>query len=82
MEVKFSSSKIKLTFAQGEHFEGRSVRMSGEALYDGFDAALSTMEWVENGVGYSVTEEEKKLICKAIEERNKYYSFKVRYMEE
>ena len=82
MDIKFSSSLIKITFESDEPFCGKSIRMKGEALLDGFDAALDTCEWLKDHVGYPVSCDELSIIRKAIEDNNAKDSFKILFMGE
>ena len=82
MQIKFSSKLIKITFEINEPFSGRSVRMKGEPLSNGFDAALNTAEWLENHIGIPVSSTELSTIKKAIEQNNKVDAFKILFMGE
>jgi len=46
MKILCSSNKIKITFAEDSEFSGRSLRMNGEALNNGFDADADSMTWL------------------------------------
>lgn len=82
MDIKFSARFIKITFENGEPFSGKSVRMRGEPLVNGYDAALSTAEWLKNHIGYPVENSELSLIKKAIEINNAKDSFQIVFMGE
>lgn len=80
MEIKFSSKFIKITFDNNEPFSGRSVRMKGEPLTNGFDAALHTAEWLENHICYPIKVEDLNIIKNAIKANNDTDTFKVLFM--
>ena len=82
MQIKFSSKFIKITFDNNEPFSGRSVRMKGEPLSNGFDAALYTAEWIENHVVSSIDSGDLEIIKSAIRKNNNIDSFKVLFMGE
>ena len=82
MQIKFSSKFIKITFENNEPFSGRSVRMKGEPLADGFDAALHTAEWLENHIGFPVNSVDLEIIQNAIIKNNDTDVFKVLFMGE
>ncbi len=82
MQIKFSSKFIKLTFNDSEPFSGRSVRMKGEPLDNGFDAALHTAEWLENHIGSPICNEDLETIKSAITKNNDTDSFKILFMGE
>ena len=73
---------IKITFENDEPFSGQSVRMKGEALTNGFDAALPTAEWLKDHVGYAITHDDLLIIRKTIESNNEIDSFKILFMGE
>lgn len=82
MDIKFSSGLIKITFEANEPFPGKSIRMKGEALSNGFDAAPETCEWLKDHVGYPVSKADLLIIRKAIEDNNAKKSFQVLFMGE
>ena len=82
MQIKFSSKFIKITFENNEPFAGRSARMKGEPLADGFDAALHTAEWLENHIGTPINSADLEIIKNAILKNNKTDAFKVLFMGE
>lgn len=82
MQIKFSSKFIKITFENNEPFSGRSVRMKGEPLVNGFDAALYTAEWLENHIGTPVNSLDLETIKNAINKNNDTDPFKVLFMGE
>ncbi len=80
MKIRFASDILKITFEDNEPYTGRDVTMRGEALYSGFDAALSTMEWLSSKS--SVNEEEKQVICNLIKRHNETSNYIIMFMEE
>ena len=82
MQIKFSSKFIKITFEDNEPFCGKSIRIKGEPLVNGFDAALYTAEWLENHIGSPVKAEDLGSIKGAIQKNNDAGSFKVLFMGE
>ena len=82
MEIKFSSKFIKITFENNEPFSGRSVRMKGEPLTNGFDAATHTAEWLKDHTGSPINTEDLEIIKNAIRKNNDVDSFKVLFMGE
>lgn len=82
MQIKFSSKFIKITFENNEPFCGKSIRMKGEPLTNGFDAALYTAEWLENHIGSPVAPEDLDYIKDVIQKSNNAGSFKVLFMGE
>ena len=82
MQIKFSSGMIKITFEANEPFYGKSLRMKGEALTNGFDAALSTAEWLENHIGFPVNHEDLESIKIVIKKNNDVNPFKILFMGE
>ncbi len=81
MKMKFSARFMMITFEPGELFADLSVRMRGEPLVNGFDAALSSMEWIENHETFPVDDFVKKKIKNLIEAQNSIQAFKVSFME-
>lgn len=82
MQIKFSSKFIKITFENSEPYSGKSIRMKGEPLSNGFDAALHTIEWLCNHVGYPVDPNDLDTIKIAIKKNNEIDSFKILFMGE
>ena len=82
MDIRFSSGLIKITFENNEPFPGKSIRMKGEALTNGFDASLETCEWMKDHVGYPVNKDDLLKIRKAIDDNNAKKSFQVLFMGE
>jgi len=82
MIINFSAKFIKITFEKNEPFPGKSIRMKGESLSNGFDASLVSAEWLENHIGSPVSSNDLHLIKEIIEENNKTSSFQVLFMGE
>ena len=80
MQIKFSSKLIKITFEDNEPYSGRSIRMKGEPLANGFHAALHTAEWLVDHVGYPVTPYDLHTIKRAIVKNNETDPFKISFM--
>ena len=82
MQIKFSSKLIKITFDNEEPFSGRSVRMKGEPLANGFDAALHSAEWIENHLTSPISPADLTIIKNAIIKNNDIDAFKISFMGE
>jgi len=82
MEILFSSSKIKITFGTGSEFAGRSLRMSGEALHNGFDADADSMTWLTPYDCEVVNDTTKARIVELIAVRNLSRDFQIKFMGE
>lgn len=80
MEIKFSARFIKLTFDIEEEFSGRSLKMAGEPLDNGFDADTNSMIWLEPFDTEEIDESTKNRIKQLIIDRNKTHSFKVLFI--
>ena len=80
MKIMFSSRFVKLTFEAGEEFSGRSLRMAGEPLSNGFDADENSMAWLPPYEHEKIDEKTKKVIKQLINNRNKTNSFTVLFM--
>ena len=82
MQIKFSSKFIKITFEDNEPYSGKSIRMKGEPLTNGFDAAFHTAEWLDNHVGYPITPDDLVVIKMIIKKNNETDTFKILFMGE
>lgn len=82
MQIKFSSKYIVITFENNERFSGKSVRMKGEPLVNGFDADLHTAEWLENHIGSPLTCDDLITLKTLVKQNNKTDSFAVSFMGE
>ena len=80
MKIKFSSRFIKIAFEVNEEFSGRSLRMDGEPLNNGFDADENSMTWLPPYEHEKIDEKTKKSIKQLINDRNKTNSFTVLFM--
>ena len=80
MEIKFSPKFIKLTFGTDEEFSGRSLKMAGEPLNNGFDADVSTMVWLAPFDSEVIDEKTKDSIKQMIIDRNITHNFKILFM--
>ena len=82
MDMKFSAKFMLITFEKGELFEGLSIRMRGEPLAEAYNAAVSTMEWIENHKTFPVDNYAKQKVCELIAADNIKHDYKVLFMEE
>ncbi|MBQ4099931.1 MAG: hypothetical protein IJC83_00105 [Oscillospiraceae bacterium] len=82
MKIRFYSDLIKISFTNNESYCGKTVRMLGEALDDGFDAALSTAEWELENKRVALSDLERDVVRKTIEDCNCNSDFKILFMDE
>ena len=80
MKIKFASDLIKIIFEEDEPFFKKTIIMRGEALWNGFDADLSTMQWLD--LKRNVENTDKTKIQELITKNNTTQPFKIKFMEE
>jgi hypothetical protein len=80
MKILCSSSQIKLIFGKDSEFAGRSLRMKGEALNNGFDADADSMTWLSPIGSEAVDDKTKAKISELIAAWNSGRDFQIMFM--
>jgi hypothetical protein len=70
---------MKVTFEDGERFNGRKLVIGGELLCNGFAAYSHTMKWLKPFEDEEIDGESKSWIINRISEDNSVSEFKITF---